>query len=393
MDPQICQNCGKKIPEDAESCECRRRKIAKEAAGAKRNLRPSRLASGGAWIGISAFLCAVGFLLISWGSKSVSYALPEWAHKIFHPILFRALLNYVIPGAGMFSFLLTIWYEIQKQPINSRRSLKSLLVNGLIVVIVAVSVPWLSKGRQVTRPGCELCPMYLRQLGLLVDLYASENAGRYPFIDDVRNNFIFESALLYPELLTTPEIISCPMDPNYHPSINFRLASNKSHPDFRPGDVHPDCFTDFSYCYLGWIVTSDEEMEAFLEAYDQLSPEDYDKDIVVPEGKGNGGGNVIHRLDKKLFTSAVDGQRKYPGIFLIDSGKTGADIPIMWDKPSLNKNEFNHMRYRNRPSYGNVVLLDGHVEEVPFPGKFPMTETMAKLLDERPRAPIPDCEE
>ena len=41
---------------------------------------------------------------------------------------------------------------------------------------------------------------------------------------------------------------------------------------------------------------------------------------------------------------------------------------------------------------GNVIYMDGHLEYIEYPGKFPMTETMARLLDERPREPIPHCE-
>ena len=37
--------------------------------------------------------------------------------------------------------------------------------------------------------------------------------------------------------------------------------------------------------------------------------------------------------------------------------------------------------------------MDPESPHIIFATQFPMTETMARLLDERPRARIPDCEE
>jgi prepilin-type processing-associated H-X9-DG protein len=240
-----------------------------------------------------------------------------------------------------------------------------------------------------------VCRSNLRQLGLILDLYASENEGRLPFIDDTMNNFIFEGDNLYPEYMTDAAVLACPLDPANNWRTNFRLVSNEHHPGVGAGTVHPDCLADFSYCYLGWIVTSDREVEALFKAYDGLSPIDYDKDITVAQGRGNGGGKVIYRLDKNLFSPDSDGIYGIldnAATFTIDPSKTAANIPVMWDKPSFKESEFNHRRSKDEPLYGNVLYLDGHVKKVPFPSKFPMTKTMARLLDERPRAQIPDCE-
>jgi prepilin-type processing-associated H-X9-DG protein len=220
------------------------------------------------------------------------------------------------------------------------------------------------------------CVNNLKQLGLVLGLYATEKGEQYPPIDDVKNNFIFEADAVYPEYLTDTSILACPGDPETNPKENFRLCDKKHHFDGNVGTVHPDCITDMSYCYLGWLVTTDEEAEAFFRAYDNLAPEDYDRDIIVPERKGNGGGNVIHRI------------REGAERFMRDPSITAHEIPIMWDKPSANPANLSHL-----PAGGNVLYLDGHVEFIAYPGKFPMTEMMARLLDERPRDPIPDCEE
>jgi hypothetical protein len=150
------------------------------------------------------------------------------------------------------------------------------------------------------------------------------------------------------------------------------------------GQVHPDCITDKSYVYLGWMVMSDEEGEALFESYDRLSPEDYDKDMIVPEGRGTEKGSVLHRLSADVDRFIIDE-------FLMPSGEvTSSTVPIMWDRPSIDRKELSHGS-RGEPG-GNVLYLDRHVEFIDF-GEFPMTETMARLLEDRPREPIPDCEE
>ncbi|MBI5115269.1 hypothetical protein HZA56_02245 [Candidatus Poribacteria bacterium] len=241
-----------------------------------------------------------------------------------------------------------------------------LLVVGVLAVFVFVPLHPRYRKASLKRVACA---NNLYQMGMVLKLYATENNGRFPFIDATKNNFSFEASAIFPEYLTDHMIVACPASPNWDAKTNSRLRANVFHPDSAVGAVHPDCFVDMGYCYLGWVVTSDEEADVFLAAYDRLSPEKYDNDVVVAEGRGNGGGNVIHRIQS-------DSAR-----VLNDVSKSNHDIPVIWDNPR----QINHEQIG-----GNVLYLDGHVEFIAYPGKFPMTETMARLLEERPRAPILD---
>jgi len=86
----------------------------------------------------------------------------------------------------------------------------------------------------------------------------------------------------------------------------------------------------------------------------------------MPEGKGNVGGNTIFRLregnERFLITDVSD-----PAA----SARLQSSIPIMWDRPG------HHV-----PGGGNVLYMDGHVEFVRYPGKFPMTEKFMTRLEE-----------
>jgi hypothetical protein len=224
---------------------------------------------------------------------------------------------------------------------------------------------------------------------MAMDIYLDENKDRFPPIDDTKNNFIFDGNVLYPEYLADIGVTQCPEAPAIDWRNIARLHSNDYHPDSSVGDVHADCITDRSYVYLGWLVMSDQEAEAFFGAYDELSPEDYDESIRVPKGKGNARGQILNRL-----SLPVDG-------FLAANISQAADsvdipsstIPIIWDRPYTDLDRFHHRDHKTGKPGGHVLYKDGHVEFVAYGEKFPMTETMARLLEERPRAPISHCEE
>ena len=241
------------------------------------------------------------------------------------------------------------------------------------------------------------CVNNLKQLGLALNLYASENKDRYPPIDSTKNNFMFEASLLYPEYLTNIAILACPSDPDNNPGKNFLLTSRHPIDGTPEGQVHPDCITDMSYGYIGWMITTDRETKAFFEKYDKMSPMDYDKNISVPEGMGNAEilipegmndpeGDTIHRL-----SSGVDRYLITDMTFIGSDHEIGEFIiPIMWDQISTDISEFSHV-----PAAQNVLYLDGHVEYHkydPANTPFPTTPVSAAMFGGRQRESIPDCE-
>lgn len=263
---------------------------------------------------------------------------------------------------------------------------KALFILLLIGLLVAILSPILFLHRERLPSRRNACVNNLKQLGLVLNLYATENKDRYPPIDLIKNNFMFEGDLLYPEYLTDSDILVCPSDADCDPNKNFRLISNKYHPDASPGNVHPDCLTDISYCYLGWAVMDDSEAETFFEAYDDMMPKEYDRKIIVADGKGNAGGNTFFRLSMgvdRFFISDTNNA-------IMDDRTMADSLPIIWDKPSTDLTTSNHV-----PAGQNVLYLDGHVSfhrYDPNSGEFPYSQAAGQMFDDRPRDPIPDCE-
>jgi prepilin-type processing-associated H-X9-DG protein len=280
-------------------------------------------------------------------------------------------------------------------------SLTEVIVIVLIVgVLAAILLPALARRRETKNRIA--CAGNLKQLGMALYLYSQENIGyapvddwgvrhvvdlNYPPVDHTKNNFMFDADFLFPEYLNDPIVAMCPGDSRMDPDTTFRLTSDHPIDGTPKGQVHPDCFTDSSYIYLGWMVMADKEIEAFFEAYDKLPVEDYDAKINVPKGRGTLEGDTIHRLsfgvERFLFTD----------INSIGSDEVGsAMVPIIWDRPYTDTARSSH-----RPVGGNVLYLDGHVsycryEGIGFWGYNPLSKTMARLLEERPREPIPHCE-
>ena len=279
----------------------------------------------------------------------------------------------------------------QKRTISpmNRRGLTVLEVVAIFLIVallVVMLTPLLAKRRQVMRRSA--CAGNLKQIGLALNMYANENKDRYPPIDDTKNNFMFDANLLYPEYLSDHMLAMCPADPHWDPDTTFRLVADHPIDGTPKGQVHPDCFTDDSYIYLGWMVMSDKEVGAFCEAYDKLPVEDYDGKINVAKGWGTLEGDTIHRLSfgvERFLITDLNAAGSMAG--------GSATVPIMWDRPYTDT-----ARYTHQPIGGNVLYLDGHVsyfrygEGIGVWDYIPLTETMARLLEEHPRKPIPNCE-
>jgi len=196
-------------------------------------------------------------------------------------------------------------------------------------------------------PTIASCANNLKQIGLALKIFANEHNGRFPQIDNRRGNLTVEGDDIVPKYLTDVNVFRCPTNQNHKPAQR----------PYKGDDV-----TDQSYFYLGWAVSIEQDGLGLLDAYESLDLSQRDADIPFNSSLGY----------EKLYRFREGIER----FFITDindptaSARAQAQLPVMWERPghhSLNG--------------GNVLYMDGHIEFVPYPGKFPMTPAFIKRCE------------
>ncbi|MCC6694037.1 MAG: DUF1559 domain-containing protein [Candidatus Hydrogenedentes bacterium] len=309
-----------------------------------------------------------------------------------------------------------------------------LVVIAIIGILAAILLPALARAREAARRAS--CQNNLKQWGITFKMYAGESPGEIwprmhgdeqfgdsadlPDCDEVTDDadFFADTYALYPEYCTDPNILVCPSDPGgegdengqgYDQAIALSAGGCVSTVD---GLNYEGVITngDVSYQYLGFVVDRGEDnfpvvalpnsnpppaiisgpaqlmgivimVSGILDDLDPTNDVLLDADVNVdtylgfvggPSGEGNSGGSTVKRLREGVERFLITDINNPAG-----SAKGQSTVPVAWDNicTDLATVEYNHV-----PGGVNTLYMDGHVEFIKYPGKFPASKNFATLV-------------
>lgn len=188
----------------------------------------------------------------------------------------------------------------------------------------------------------------LEQLGAAMRMFAAESPSQhYPPLNVRAGELSVEPRALVPEYITNPFLFVSPAHPEAQQLKEQALREPLSVID------------DRSYWYLGYVLPDEDTGLVFLEAFKGAvkAGDALEDDVAI------GSFGTIYRLREGVERAVITDVNNPEAAW-----KVRAQIPIMIERPGLQEGG------------SNVLYLDGHVEFIAYPGRFPMTEDFIEAM-------------
>ena len=172
-----------------------------------------------------------------------------------------------------------------------RRSTVALLAASLCIMVTAV-IAHAAHGTPTEKDLRKVCFDNLTKLNPALKLFASDHEGRFPELSPEAGCLMFANE--------SPGMK--PVFPTYVTSLSWFVCPSGAHAELaQKAETQPDVETmmdDYSYFYLGYVVTNEDDLKAFAQAYTARTAKElrFNEDLDTPKGK-------LYRLreDKTIY--------------------------------------------------------------------------------------------
>jgi prepilin-type processing-associated H-X9-DG protein len=192
----------------------------------------------------------------------------------------------------------------------------------------------------------------LKQLGLVMKMFANESRGEvFPPLTTLRGQLAMDASKIFPEYVADVNVYISPAHPDYNQIRNIAQTEGAA-----------SVIGDHSYWYLGYTLPDEATGLAFVNSFRAAAKagETLTEDIEAPELEQNRIFRLREGIERFMITDINNPS---------SSAIMQSQLPVLIERPGFFEGGT------------NVLFMDGHVEFMPYPGKFPMTENFIKALE------------